>query len=68
MRISMRESKIEKELTEWVKLAGGQAYKLVSPGNNGMPDRLGDLPGSRADLRGAESGERRTECDAKTSD
>lgn len=40
----MRESKIEKELTEWVKLAGGQAYKLVSPGNNGMPDRLVIFP------------------------
>ena len=40
----MRESKIERELVERVKQAGGMAYKLVSPGNNGMPDRLVIFP------------------------
>ena len=40
----MRESKIERELVERVKQAGGMAYKQVSPGNNGMPDRLVIFP------------------------
>ena len=40
----MRESKIERELVERVKQAGGMAYKMGSPGNNGMPDRLVIFP------------------------
>ena len=40
----MKESTIERELVERVKQVGGQAYKLVSPGNNGMPDRLVIFP------------------------
>lgn len=36
----MRESDIEKILTEEVKKLGGKAYKFVSPGNNGVPDRI----------------------------
>lgn len=38
------ESRIEKKLCEGVKRLGGRAYKLVSPGCTGMPDRLICLP------------------------
>lgn len=43
----MREKTIEEHLREQVKLLGGKAYKFVSPGNDGMPDRLVCLPGAR---------------------
>lgn len=36
----MRESEIEKILTSEVKKLGGRAYKWVSPGNDGVPDRI----------------------------
>ena len=41
----MLEKEIEKYLVDRVKKAGGQAYKFVSPGVNGVPDRLITLPG-----------------------
>jgi len=41
----MRESDIERRLTQGVKKLGGKAYKFVSPGNVGVPDRLVVLPG-----------------------
>ena len=34
------EKDIEKVLTDGVKKIGGRAYKFVSPGNSGVPDRL----------------------------
>lgn len=40
----MRESEVEKTLREEVKKAGGKAYKWVSPGNSGVPDRIVVLP------------------------
>lgn len=40
----MREKQIEKKLTGAVKAAGGICPKLVSPGMDGMPDRLVLLP------------------------
>lgn len=43
----MRESTIEAYLRDRVKEIGGKAYKFVSPGNNGVPDRLVCLPGGR---------------------
>ncbi len=43
----MKEKNIETYLREQVKKAGGRAYKFVSPGNNGIPDRLVCLPGGR---------------------
>ena len=43
----MREKSIEKQLVRAVKAAGGICPKLVSPGINGMPDRMVLLPGSR---------------------
>ncbi|WP_291968672.1 VRR-NUC domain-containing protein [Candidatus Symbiopectobacterium sp.] len=40
----IRESTIEKHLVAEVKKAGGIAYKFVSPGRRGVPDRLVLLP------------------------
>ena len=42
----MRENQIEKKLVKAVKSMGGFAPKFISPGMNGMPDRLLLLPGS----------------------
>ncbi|WP_418482679.1 VRR-NUC domain-containing protein [Frisingicoccus sp.] len=36
----MLEREIEKVLVSEVKELGGQAYKWVSPGNDGVPDRI----------------------------
>ena len=41
----MREEEIEKILTAEVKKLGGRAYKWVSPGNDGVPDRIVVFPG-----------------------
>lgn len=41
----MRESEIENILRDEVKKAGGRAYKWVSPGNDGVPDRIVIFPG-----------------------
>lgn len=43
----MRESELERKFCTAVCRAGGKAYKFVSPGNAGMPDRLVVLPGGR---------------------
>jgi len=43
----MREAAVEKHLRDKVKTLGGKAYKFVSPGNAGVPDRLVLLPGGR---------------------
>jgi hypothetical protein len=43
----MREKEIEQYLREEVKKLGGKAYKFVSPGSQGVPDRLVCLPGGR---------------------
>ena len=43
----MKESEIEKVLVREVKRIGGAAYKWVSPGNNGVPDRIVIFPGRR---------------------
>ena len=43
----MRERDIETYLRDQVKTAGGIAYKFVSPGNAGVPDRIVLLPGGR---------------------
>lgn len=42
-----REAPIEAHLVKAVKAAGGHAYKFVSPGRKGVPDRLVILPGGR---------------------
>ena len=41
----MREVTIERYLYDQVKKAGGYAYKFVSPGRRGVPDRLIVMPG-----------------------
>ena len=43
----MREKTIEKKLISETKAIGGIAPKLVSPGFDGMPDRMVLLPGGR---------------------
>lgn len=43
----MLESTIEAKLVRGVKAAGGVAYKFVSPGKAGVPDRIVVLPGGR---------------------
>ena len=41
----MRESEIEKILVDEIRKMGGRAFKWVSPGNDGVPDRIVVLPG-----------------------
>ena len=41
----MLESEIEKKLVRESRKMGGMAYKFVSPGNTGVPDRIVILPG-----------------------
>lgn len=41
----MAEREIEKKLVDGVRKLGGRAYKFVSPGNDGVPDRIVVLPG-----------------------
>lgn len=43
----MREKTIEDHLTHTVRLTGGLAPKFVSPGLDGVPDRLLLLPNGR---------------------
>ena len=43
----MREKDIEQKLRQAIKEMGGRAYKFISPGNIGVPDRMVCLPGGR---------------------
>lgn len=43
----MQESVLEKKFRDMVARKGGKAYKFVSPGNDGVPDRLVILPGGK---------------------
>lgn len=43
----MREKVIEQKLVKAVKAKGGICPKLVSPGTDGMPDRMALLPGEQ---------------------
>ncbi len=47
MEKHMRENIIEQRFTQAVRKAGGIAPKLISPGYDGMPDRLVLLPGGK---------------------
>ena len=40
----MQEKEIEKVLMQEVRKLGGRAYKWVSPGNDGVPDRIVVFP------------------------
>ena len=44
-RSSMIERDVEKLLVRAVEAVGGIAYKFISPGHSGVPDRLVVLPG-----------------------
>ncbi|MDD3231058.1 MAG: VRR-NUC domain-containing protein [Oscillospiraceae bacterium] len=44
----MQEKSVEQYLVHCVNEMGGKAYKFVSPGNSGVPDRLVCLPGGKA--------------------
>lgn len=41
------ENRVEKKLCDGVKALGGRAYKFVSPGSSGVPDRVICLPDGR---------------------
>ena len=41
------EKEIETKLIDGIRKLGGRSYKFVSPGNNGVPDRIVILPGGR---------------------
>ncbi len=41
------EDYLEEKLVKKVKDLGGRAYKFISPGNSGVPDRLIVLPGNK---------------------
>lgn len=43
----MLEKQIERKLVESVRHAGGLCPKFISPGMDGMPDRLVLMPGGR---------------------
>lgn len=43
----MRERNIERYLREEIKSIRGIAFKWVSPGNSGVPDRIVIVPGGR---------------------
>lgn len=43
----MRENEIERQLSLAVKKMGGMAVKFVSPGLDGVPDRIVMLPGRK---------------------
>jgi len=43
----MREKNIESKLVKAVKIMGGLAPKFISPGVDGVPDRLVLLPGGK---------------------
>lgn len=45
--MKMSEKDIERKLARAVKSAGGIALKFVSPGFDGMPDRIVLMPGGR---------------------
>ena len=43
----MEENRVERRLKTQIKKIGGKAYKWVSPGVTGVPDRIVLLPGGR---------------------
>lgn len=46
----IQESKIEQKLVKGIKSLGGRAYKWVSPGNTGVPDRQVIFPDGRIEF------------------
>ena len=55
-RTAESEKAVEVYLVKRMREIGGRAYKWVSPGNDGVPDRMCIFPGGRvelAELKGA---------------
>ena len=48
-----------------IRKLGGRAFKWVSPGNDGVPDRIVVLPGLSGGVRGAENNNRETDIPTK---
>jgi hypothetical protein len=48
--IEMTEKELEQRLVREVKKRGGRAYKFISPGINGVPDRLVLMPEAKMGL------------------
>lgn len=46
----MLEKKVEAKLVKQIKLMGGRAYKFISPGNIGVPDRIVFWPDGTIEL------------------
>lgn len=49
-RTAESEKTVEAYLVKRMKELGGKAYKWVSPGNDGVPDRLCVFPGARVEM------------------
>jgi len=64
----MRESFIERKLIRAVRRSGGLALKFVSPGFNGVPDRLILFPGRANRLRPPVADDSQGVRSAETSD
>ena len=43
----MIERDVEAKIRDYAKACGGKAYKFVSPGNRGVPDRICVFPGAK---------------------
>lgn len=43
----MLESTLEQSARKYIRSLGGQCYKWVCPGENGVPDRICILPGGK---------------------
>lgn len=46
----MLEKQVEAKLVKQIKLMGGRAYKFISPGNIGVPDRIVFWPDGTIEL------------------
>ncbi len=47
MEVEMLEKEVEKKLVKDVRMNGGLALKFISPGFDGMPDRIVLMPNGR---------------------
>ena len=47
MKKHITEKQVEQYLVKKIKQLGGKAFKFVSPGNAGVPDRILILPGGK---------------------
>lgn len=44
------ESDVERKLVQGIQVLGGRAYKWVSPGNTGVPDRIVIFPDGKVEF------------------